>query len=139
MSKKDADIDLDPTRLWREWYQKSEKLWSDVAAQFLGDDRVAKNTGKYVQEALHAQRMFSEAMAKWLANLNFPSRSDVLALSDRIGKVEDVLAGLQVEIRQLRQALTKQASTTGGELHLVRPKRTKTPPPKESPKEPSKE
>jgi hypothetical protein len=75
--------------------------------------------------------MFSESMAKWLANLNFPSRSDVLALSDRIGKVEDALAGLQVEIRQLRQSLTGQAPATEGELHLVRPKRTKTPPQKE--------
>jgi len=135
MSKKDANIDLDPVRLWREWYQKSEKSWNDIASQLLGDDRVAKSTGKYVQEALHAQRMFSEAMAKWLANLNFPSRSDVLALSDRVGKVEDALAGLQVEIRHLRQALAGQAQATGGELRLVRPKRTKTPPPKESPKE----
>jgi len=131
MSKNDTSMNLDPVRLWREWYQKSEKSWNDAITQLLGDDRVAKSTGKYLQEALHAQRMFSEAMAKWLANLNFPSRSDVLALSDRIGKVEDVLAGLQVEIRQLRQTLTRQASTAGRELHLARPKRTKTPPQKE--------
>jgi hypothetical protein len=70
-------------------------------------------------------------MAKWLANLNFPSRSDVLALSERVGKVEDALAGLQVEIRQLRRTLTGQTPTPGGELHIVRPKRTKTPPQKE--------
>jgi hypothetical protein len=131
MSKSNTNINLDPTRLWREWYQKSEKSWNDAITQLLGDDQVAKSTGKYLQEALHAQRMFSEAMAKWLANLNFPSRSDVLALSDRVGKVEDALAGLQVEIRQMRHALTGQASKTGGELHLVRPKRTKTPPQKE--------
>src|SRR5262245_41756936 len=131
MSKSSTNMHLDPVRLWREWYQKSEKSWNDAVTQLLGDDRVAKSTGKYVQEALHAQRMFSEAMAKWLANLNFPSRSDVLALSDRIGKVEDSLAGLQVEIRKLRHALTKQAPTTERELHIVRPKRTKTPPRKE--------
>jgi hypothetical protein len=131
MSKSDANMNLDPTRLWREWCQKSEQLWNDAAAQLLGDDRVAKSTVKYLQEALHTQRMFSESMAKWLANLNFPSRSDVLALSDRIGKVEDALAGLQVEIRQLRQALTRQAPAAEGELRLVRPRRTKTPPQKE--------
>jgi hypothetical protein len=132
MSKSNTDTaNLDPVRFWREWYQKSEKSWNDAMTQLLGDDQVAKSTGKYLQEALHAQRMFSEAMAKWLANLNFPSRSDVLALSDRVGKVEDALAGLQVEIRQLRQFLTGQGPKTGGELHLVRPKRTKTPPQKE--------
>ncbi|MGE0684251.1 MAG: hypothetical protein AB7P69_25510 [Candidatus Binatia bacterium] len=131
MSKDNTNINLDPVRLWREWCQKSEKSWNDAISQLLGDDRVAKSTGKYLQEALHTQRMFSEAMAKWLANLNLPSRSDMLALSDRVGKVEDALAGLQVEIRQLRQALTGQAPKTGGELRLVRPKRTKTPPQKE--------
>ncbi len=128
MSKSNTKMTLDPVRLWREWYQKSEKSWNEAMTQILGDDRVAQSTGKYLQEMLHTQRMFSEAMAKWLANLNFPSRSDVLALSERVGKVEDALAGLQVEIRQLRRALAGQAPMTNGELHLVRPKRTKTPP-----------
>jgi len=128
MSKEEKGINLDPVRLWREWYQKSEKSWNEGISQLLGDERIAKSTGKYLQEAVHAQRMFTESMAKWLANLNFPSRSDVLALSDRVGKLEDTIAGLQVEIRQLRQVLTKQASASGADLQRARPKRTKTPP-----------
>ena len=131
MNKSDKSVNLDPVRLWREWYQKSEKSWNEGISQLLGDDRVAKSTGKYLQEAIHAQRMFNESMAKWLANLNFPSRSDVLALSDRVGKLEDTIAGLQVEIRQLRQALTKQDWASGADLRASRPKRTKTPPKQE--------
>jgi hypothetical protein len=131
MNKSDKSVNLDPVRLWREWYQKSEKSWNEGISQLLGDDRVAKSTGKYLQEAIHAQRMFTESMAKWLANLNFPSRSDVLALSDRVGKLEDTIAGLQVEIRQLRQALTKQGWANGADLRASRPKRTKTPPKQE--------
>ena len=131
MNKSDKSVNLDPVRLWREWYQKSEKSWNEGLSQLLGDDRVAKSTGKYLQEAIHAQRMFTESMAKWLANLNFPSRSDVLALSDRVGKLEDTIAGLQVEIRQLRQALTKQDWANGADLRASRPKRTKTPPKQE--------
>ena len=131
MNKSDKSVNLDPVRLWREWYQKSEKSWNEGISQLLGDDRVAKSTGKYLQEAIHAQRMFTESMAKWLANRNFPSRSDVLALSDRVGKLEDTIAGLQVEIRQLRQALTKQDWANGADLRASRPKRTKTPPKQE--------
>jgi len=131
MNKSDKSVNLDPVRLWREWYQKSEKSWNEGISQLMGDDRVAKSTGKYLQEAIHAQRMFTESMAKWLANLNFPSRSDVLALSDRVGKLEDTIAGLQVEIRQLRQALTKQDWANGADLRASRPKRTKTPPKQE--------
>jgi hypothetical protein len=131
MSKSDKDLNLDPVRLWREWYQQSEKSWNEMFAQVMGDDRVAKTTGKYLQEAMHAQRMFSESMAKWLANLNLPSRSDVLALSDRLGKLEDTIAGLQVELRHLRQALTKPDFVSGANLHAPRPRRTKTPPKQE--------
>lgn len=131
MSKAEKSVNLDPVRLWREWYQKSEKSWNDAIMQLMGDDRVAKNTGKYVQEAIHAQRMFTETMAKWLANLNFPSRSDVLALSDRIGKLEDTIAELQVEVGQLRRSLTGHDLANGATVHTIRPKRTKTPPKQE--------
>ena len=131
MSKNNDTINIEPLRLWREWYQKSEKSWNEAVTNLLGDDRVAKSTGKYLQEALHAQRMFSDAMAKYLANLNLPSRSDVLALSDRVGKVEDALAGLQVEIRQLRRTLTERGLASSEETPPLRPKRTKTPPKQE--------
>ena len=135
MAKKEAPINLDPIRLWREWCQKSEKSWNEALTQLIGDDRFAKTTGKYMQEALHAQRMFTESMAKWLANLNFPSRSDVLALSDRVGKLEDAIAALQVDIRQLRHALSDRGLTTGPALRVVRPRRTKTPPSPQNQKE----
>ena len=133
MNKSGTSVNLDPVRLWRDWYQKSEKSWNEAVTQLLGDDRFAKSTGKYLQEALHAQRMFTETMAKWLANLNLPARSDVLALSDRVGKLEDAIAGLQVEIRQLRQALAKPGlvNAEGLQAEAVRPKRTKKPPKKE--------
>lgn len=48
MSKADKSMNLDPMRMWREWYQKSEKSWNDIVMQLLGDDHVAKSTGKYV-------------------------------------------------------------------------------------------
>ena len=131
MNKSNDTNNFEPLRLWSEWYQKSEKSWNDAVTKLLGDDRVAKSTGKYLQEALHAQRMFTDAMAKYLANLNLPSRSDVLALSDRVGKVEDALAGLQVEIRQLRRALAERKLASSEEISPLRPKRTKTPPKQE--------
>ena len=131
MSKSNDASNFEPFRLWSEWYQKSEKSWNEAVTQFMGDDRVAKSTGKYLQEALHAQRMFTDAMAKYLANLNFPSRTDVLALSDRLGKVEDALAGLQVEVRQLHRTLAERKLASSEKTPRLRPKRTKTPPTQE--------
>ena len=131
MSKNDiaSNSELDPLRIWREWYQKSEKQWSEGLTQLLGNDRIAKSTGKYAQEAVQLQRMFAELMAQSLATLNLPARSDILALSERMGQLEDAMAGVQVEVRQLRRTLTERDLVKAGTT-LKRPKRTKQPPKK---------
>ena len=131
MSKNDiaSNSELDPLRIWREWYQKSEKQWSDGLTQLLGNDRIAKSTGKYAQEAVQLQRMFAELMAQSLATLNLPARSDILALSERMGQLEDAMAGVQVEVRQLRRTLTER-DLVKVDTTLKRPKRTKQPPKK---------
>ncbi len=131
MSKNDTagNSELDPLRIWREWYQKSEKQWSDGLTQLLGNDRIAKSTGKYAQEAVQLQRMFAELMAQGLATLNLPARSDILALSERMGQLEDAMAGVQVEVRQLRHALTERDLAKPATT-VKRPKRTKRPPKK---------
>jgi hypothetical protein len=131
MSKNDtaSNSELDPLRIWREWYQKSEKQWSDGLTQLLGNDRIAKSTGKYAQEAVQLQRMFAELIAQGLATLNLPARSDILALSERMGQLEDAMAGVQVEVRQLRRTLTER-DLVKADTTLKRPKRTKQPPKK---------
>ncbi len=126
MNKNEDPQSFDPFRTWREWYQKSEKQWSDALSGILGNEQFAHATGKHVQEAMHLHRMFSESMAQYLAALNLPSRTDMTALSDRIGGLEDTVAGLQVEVRHLRRSL---ADYKGGAAYAasIRPKRTKKP------------
>ena len=34
MSKEDS---MDPIRLWREWFVKSEKSWSDALSEMMGE------------------------------------------------------------------------------------------------------
>jgi hypothetical protein len=123
------DDQMNPVRLWREWFVKSEKAWSQAMTDVMGDERFSKGMGRYMQEALHTHRMFSESMAQYLANLNLPSRQDILDLSDRMGQVEDALASVQVELRELRTRLA-QGVTTLPTASAERPKpaRTKRPP-----------
>ncbi len=118
---------LNPMRLWREWFVKSEKAWSQAMTDMMGDERFSKGMGRYMQEALHTHRMFSESMAQYLANLNLPSRQDVLDVSDRLGQVEDALAAVQVELRELRMKLA-QAGAPSAPPGGAKPARTKRPP-----------
>ncbi len=119
---------LEPMQLWRDWFVKSEKAWSETLTGMMGDEKFSKGMGRYMQEALHTHRMFSEGMGQYLANLNLPSRSDILDISDRLGRVEDTLAALQVEMRENRLLLSALNPTMGGGTTPPRPARTKQPP-----------
>lgn len=124
------DNEMDPVRLWREWFVKSEKAWSDSLTEMMGDERFSSGMGRYMHEALHTHRMFSEAMAQYLANLNIPSRADILDMSDRLAHIEDTLNQLQVELRGQRAQLTKLAAGSGSVAEGVarkRPARTRKP------------
>ena len=122
------DNSINPVRLWREWFVKSEKAWSQAMTDAMGDERFSKGMGRYMQEALHTHRMFSESMAQYLANLNLPSRQDILDLGDRLGQVEDALASVQVELRELRTRVA-QGGTAGGPMAAGgKPARTRRPP-----------
>lgn len=126
--------DLDPVRLWRDWFVKSEKAWSQALTDVMGDERFAKGMGRYVGEALHAHRIWSESMAQYLANLNIPSRADILDLGDRLGQVEDALAAIQVELRDQRARLAQIAGAlprAEADAAPRRPRRTRRPPPEE--------
>lgn len=122
------DDQLNPVRLWREWFVKSEKAWSQSLTDMMGDERFSKGMGRYMQEALHTHRMFSESMAQYLANLNLPSRQDILDLGDRLGQVEDALAAVQVELREVRTRLAQGVNVVPAATATRRPARTRRPP-----------
>ena len=122
-----SESDIDPIRLWREWFVKSEKTWSDALSEMMGNEHFSKGMGRYIHEALHTHRMFSETMAQYLANLNIPSRTDILDMNDRLAHMEQTLNQIQVELRDQRAQLTRLASSGGGMDADKKPARTRKP------------
>lgn len=109
MSDDRSDRLLEPMRLWREWYQKSEKQWSEMLTEIMADEKFGKGFGHLFQEWLHAQHMISELIGQQLAAFNMPSRADILDVRDRLGEVEDGLGQLAAEIAQLRRTIATRA------------------------------
>ena len=114
--------DLDPMRLMRDWFIQSEKMWSDAMTEFMADERVAKSSGRFMQEALHTQRMFSESMGQYLSSLNMPTRSDMLDLKDRVSQMEETLHEVLIELRAQRK---QSESSEGAAPAKKRPARTR--------------
>ena len=125
MSEKKA-VTLDPMRAWRDWFVGAEKDWSDALTRLMKDETVAKTMGQDFGASLHRQQMFAEVIGKSLAALNLPSRDEVLALGERIGRIEDGLAGVQASLTQLRLSL---GATVAPQATSDRPPRTRKAPP----------
>ena len=103
-----AEIDwkaISPLALWRDWVVKSETQWSETLSQLLKDPQTSGLVKRQVDELRLAHRQFSEAAQASLAAANLPSRSDLEALDERLGRVEDGLAQVSAQLSLLREAL----------------------------------
>lgn len=120
--------DLDPMRMMREWFVKSEQMYSDAMTEVMGDERFSKTTGRYMQETMHMQKMFGEAMGQYLANLNLPSRTEVVEIKERVTSIEATLDSILVELRALRAQSAADTSAPAKK----KPARTKKAPVKEA-------
>ncbi len=118
---------MDPMQLMRDWFVQSEKMWSDAMSDVMANERVAESSGRFMQEALHMQRMFSESMGQALSNMNMPSRTDILDLSDRVSQKEGSLNAVLVELREMRADKPAAAKTAA-----KKPTRTKKATPKKA-------
>jgi hypothetical protein len=127
MSDTEEDVFVEPMRMWRDWYQKSERQWSEAITEVMADERMGKRFGKYFQEWLHAQHMFTEMVGQQLASLNMPSRADVLGVGDRLSEVEDTLSSLSVDIHELKKQLAKMAAPSASGVAPPSVRRTRKP------------
>lgn len=127
MDDAEQDLFVEPMRLWRDWYQKSERQWSEAITEVMADERMGKKFGKYFQEWLHAQHMFTEMVGQQLASINLPSRTDVLSIGDRLSEVEDTLSGLSAELHQFKKQMAQMATLMTATAEPAPLKRTRKP------------
>jgi hypothetical protein len=92
----------DPLSAWRDWFVKSEREWSESLTRMMKDETVARAMGQEVNAALYTQQMLAQGMAKQLATWNLPSRDDLVALGERMGRLEDAVARLEAALVQMR-------------------------------------
>lgn len=116
MSESDPKPDFDPARAWRDWFVQNERGWSEAMANFMKKDDVSQAMGKEINAAVLAQHMMSQGMTGPMAMMNMPTREDVIALSERIRRLEDAVARIEA------------ALTTALDAGATKPARTRKPP-----------
>ena len=115
---------MNPLAMWRDWIVKSEAQWSESLSQLLKDPKASSVVKRQVDEMRMAHRQFAEVAQASLAAANLPSRSDLEALDERLGRVEDGLAQVSAQLSLLREALVAR----GAAAAPARPRRDRKPP-----------
>lgn len=111
--------DKDPMDALRNAIGDLESRFDDMAKAVFGTDAFAKASGKATEFGVRAQKQMSDQMSRNLEFFNMPSRSDVIAIGERLMSIEDKLIGLEATIAKLVPADDKPRSG---------PKRTRKPP-----------
>jgi Staphylococcal nuclease homologue len=123
-----SDNQLNPVAMWRDWIVKSEAQWSEAMSGLLKDERAGTVLKRQVDEARMAHRQFGEMAQAAMAAAYLPTRADVEALDERMGKLEDGLAQVSAQLVALREALVAQ-----GAAKIERVPRTRAAPKKSKP------
>jgi hypothetical protein len=95
MSNNDEPGNLDPMRVWRDWFVKAERDWSESITRLIRDDAVSNALGQELKAQLYQQQAFAKNMAGPMAMMNLPTRDEMIALSERLGQLEDAVARVE--------------------------------------------
>ena len=112
MSKADSGSTFDPMKAWRDWVVGSEREWSEAVSQITKNDAVARALGQEVNAAVYRQQMLTQSMAAPMAMMNMPTRDDIVALGERIGRLEDAVARVEAAVVNFKGAGTADVPRT---------------------------
>ena len=111
----------DPLKAWRDWFVENERTWSESLTGIMNSEPVSRAVGQEINAALHAQQMLTQGMATPMAMMNLPTREDIVALGERVGRLEDAVARVEAAVVQMRGA-------TSAKEDAPKPARTRKPP-----------
>jgi hypothetical protein len=111
---------LDPFSLVRDLVSQLEKGVNEFANPLMKSDGFAQGANKVMSAAMVAKKLAQELTQRYFEALNVPSRSDVIALGDRLQALEDRLINMQSTLDRLAGGTSRPA--------LAAPARTRKPP-----------
>lgn len=119
------DTTTDPFAAWREWLSTSERQWNTFLNQAMSTEEFSQSMGRMMDVYLNMQKSMGDAMGKYFQSLNLPTRSDILALAQRLSAIEERLGGIEQAVAALAPPASAGAPESAEPPR--RPPRTKKP------------
>jgi len=112
---------LDPFVLVREIVSRLEKGINQVANPLMKSDGFSKRANQLTSAAMVAKKLAQDLTQRYFEALNVPSRSDVVALGDRLQALEDRMMNMQATLDRMSGGAASRPA-------LSAPARTRKPP-----------
>jgi hypothetical protein len=81
--------------LWREWLTQSERQMNAFLNEAMGTEAAGRGMGSFVELYAVFQRNMAQAMERYLASMNIPSRTDITALAEKLNSIEERLSRIE--------------------------------------------
>ena len=115
----------DPFSIWRDLVSQWEKSVNSAANESMASDQFSSSMNKALGASVQAQQLMSEAMSRYLATLNLPSREDVIGIGERLQSIE---AHLSRVVELLEAFPRRKRRWRAASQAAPMPPRTKRPP-----------
>lgn len=112
-------VNLDPFSLWRDMLGQWERGVNSIANEAMRSDEFSRAVHQITAVTLRMQQGVAEVLGKSLQTLNLPTRTDILALNERVGRIEESLSRLEAHAAAAQQHETAP---------VAKPARTRQPP-----------
>ncbi len=104
---------FDPMGVFKSMRDTNMDAWSKTMIQMVNSEAYAKATGTLLDSWLTAsaplQKVLESAINQALANLQLPSRNDVMRLAERLTNIEMRLDDLDARLDEIQRSASKAA------------------------------
>ncbi|WP_291686626.1 hypothetical protein [Bradyrhizobium sp.] len=120
-----ADKSNDPVAIWQNMVGEMEKGFNAFASKALESPEISKVVNQVGGVSAGAQKQLGDMMEKYLANMNLPSRAQMVGIAERLQGIEGQLNEIKAQLHQLHN----NAGAAGSSYPAApKPPRTKRPP-----------
>ena len=120
----------DPFAMWRDWLSNSERQWNGFLNEVMATDQFGESMGRMMDVYLNMQKNMNDVMGRYFSAINVPTRTDLLALGNRLSDIEERLGGIEGMVKSLGTAVAPAAVAVSPKTEaaaIPRPPRTRKP------------
>ncbi|RPJ96136.1 polyhydroxyalkanoate biosynthesis repressor PhaR [Rummeliibacillus sp. TYF005] len=104
---------LDPFKIWKEVYEKTESTWRGTIENSLGTEQFAQGLGQVQNQYVQYQELVKTLTESYLKQANIPS-------IEELAKVASMIVNVDTKIDNLDDFIFEQKETTTLEIAQVK-------------------